>query len=182
MGIAVFGGLWHNVYTEAIWVQGELTILNKTFKKVSIILIICFYSAAVLFAAAYFVIENAERKESEKLTAEYEPKLKTYITENAEAFERLAAYEIEHAEPTGGEIYFSVYPIGELQKERNIVYTVIKDAIVRSDSNGSSLGVMFISRAGVKDVYIYYCPDGVGERTEKISDKMYYTSYEDSHF
>lgn len=155
--------------------------MNKTFKKVSIILIICFFTASVLFVAAYFVIENAERKEAEKSTAEYEPKLKAYITENAEAFERLAAYEIEQAEPVRGEIHSYIQPIGELQEERNTVYAVIKEAIVISDLGGSNPRVMFISMAGLNDVYVYYCPDGVGEHTEKISDNMFYTSYEDLH-
>lgn len=155
--------------------------MNKTFKKVSIILIICFFSAVVLFVAAYFGIKYAERKKLEKLTAEYDSNLKGYITENAEAFERLAAYEIEHAKPVRGEIYSYIQPIGELQEERNTVYTVIKEAIVISDLGGSNPRVMFISMAGLNDVYVYYCPDGVGEHTEKISDNMFYTSYEDLH-
>lgn len=156
--------------------------MNKTFKKVSIILIICFLTASVLFVAAYFIIEDIERKEAEKSTAEYEPKLKGYIIENAEAFERLAAYEIEQAEPIIGSTDFYIQQYGELQEERNIVFTVVRDVRVLSDSDGSNVRAIFTSRAGLNDVYVCYCHDCVHEHTEKISDKLSYASYEDPHY
>lgn len=158
--------------------------MNKTFKKVSIILIICFSAAAVLFFIVGIGLEfydmYAYRARAEKTAEEYEPVLKNYIIENAEAFERLAAYEIEHAKSDGGEIYFYIQPIGELQEERNIVYTVIHRALVRSDIHGQNLSVSFFAVAGNRDVDIYYQPEGV-EGSGKISDKLYYTSYEVNH-
>lgn len=156
--------------------------MNKTLKKVSIALIIFFLSLAAAFVEIYFAIERAERKEAEEFTAEYEPMLKAYITENAAAFERLAAYEIEHAVPENGSIYSHIDPYGEFQEERNSVYTVTKDAIVLSDMGGSNPRVMFISRAGINDVYVFYNPNDVGESDGKISDKLYYTSSEDPHY
>lgn len=191
MGIAVSGDLWHNEYyiidIEQFILTKELAILNKTFKKVSLILIICFFAAAVLFFIAGICIGyskwSEERKRDEAFTAEYEPKLKSYITENAEAFERLSAYEIEHAKPEkNGTVYFYIQPVGELQEERNTVFTVIKEALVRSDADGNNLYVTFISRAGYKDVYVYYQSEWEDTKSGKISDKLVYSSFEDPHY
>lgn len=159
--------------------------MNKTFKKVSITLIICFFSASVLFVAAYFVIRHAERKEAERSTAEYESELKAYITENAEAFERLAAYEIENAELCGGEIDFYIQPIGELQEERNIVFAAVGKVRVLSDSGGSNPRAIFMTRSWLNDISVCYLPDGVNTDSEyivKISDKLSYMSCEDPHY
>lgn len=155
--------------------------MNKTFKKVCIALIVFFLSLAVAFVGICFAIERVERKEAEKRTAEFETKLIAYITENAAAFERLAAYELEHAEPERGVIDFYIEPYGELQEERNIAFT-IGETRVLSDIGGSNPRVIFMSRAGLNDVSVIYLPDGVGEHTEKISDKLYYTTYEDPHY
>lgn len=161
--------------------------MNKTFEKVSIILIICFFSASVLFSIVGICVgynkQSEERKQDEEFTAEYEPKLKSYIIENAEAFERLAAYETEHAKPEkNGTVYFYIQPVGELQEERNIVFTVIKDALVRSDADGNNLYVTFISRAGINDVYVYYSPEWEDTKNGKISDNLVYSSFEDPHY
>ncbi|MDE5741320.1 MAG: hypothetical protein K2H90_02610 [Oscillospiraceae bacterium] len=155
--------------------------MNKIFKKVSIALIIFFLSLAVSFVEIRFAIERAERNEAEKRTAEFETKLIAYITENAAAFERLAAYELEHAEPQGGVIDFYIDPYGELQEERNIAFTIGQTRVL-SDIGGSNPRVIFMSMAGLNDVSVIYLPDGIGEHTEKISDNLYYTTYKDPHY